>query len=112
MECSEELSTILAMLQVQNVFIKPAGGQAAIKARVAHRKFEVEEGDLLTLLNVYAAYDKNKTPGWCQKQFLNNKALRRATEIRMQMHSMMKRLHIPLVSCKGKLIQSTVLCTQ
>ncbi|CAD1478196.1 unnamed protein product, partial [Heterotrigona itama] len=105
MGCSEELSTILAMLQVQNVFIKPAGGQAAIKARITHRKFEVEEGDLLTLLNVYTAYEKNKTPSWCQKQFLNNKALRRATEIRTQMHSMMKKLDIALVSCNGNVQQ-------
>lgn len=103
MECSEELSTILAMLQVQNVFIRPAGGQAIVKARVAHRKFEVEEGDLLTLLNVYTAYEKNKVSSWCQKHFLNYKALRRATEIRTQMHSMMKRLAIPLNSCNGKL---------
>ncbi|XP_043260885.1 probable ATP-dependent RNA helicase DHX35 isoform X6 [Colletes gigas] len=105
MECSEELTTVLAMLQVQNVFIRPAGGQAAIKARVAHRKFEVEEGDLLTMLNVYTAYEKNKTSNWCQKQFLNYKALRRATEIRMQMHSMMKRLSIPLISCNGNVQQ-------
>ncbi|XP_076750371.1 putative ATP-dependent RNA helicase DHX35 isoform X2 [Xylocopa sonorina] len=105
MGCSVELSTILAMLQVQNVFIRPAGGQAAIKARVAHRKFEVEEGDLLTLLNVYTAYEKNKTPSWCQKLFLNNKALRRATEIRTQMQSMMKRLNISLVSCNGNVEQ-------
>lgn len=103
MGCSEEISTILAMLQVQNVFIRPAGGQAAIKARIAQRKFEVEEGDLLTLLNVYIAYEKNKTSSWCQKQFLNNKALRRAMEIRTQMHSMMKKLNIPLVSCNRKL---------
>ena len=105
MGCSEELSTILAMLQVQNVFIRPAGGQALIKARVAHRKFEVEEGDLLTMLNVYTAYEKNKTSSWCQKQFLNYKALRRATEIRTQMHRMMKRLQIPLVSCNGNVQQ-------
>ncbi|XP_076636538.1 putative ATP-dependent RNA helicase DHX35 isoform X1 [Colletes latitarsis] len=109
MECSEELTTILAMLQVQNVFIRPAGGQAAIKARVAHRKFEVEEGDLLTMLNVYTAYEKNKTSNWCQKQFLNYKALRRATEIRMQMHCMMKRLNIPLISCDGN-VQEILKC--
>ncbi|XP_061927778.1 probable ATP-dependent RNA helicase DHX35 isoform X3 [Apis cerana] len=105
MGCSEEISTILAMLQVQNVFIRPAGGQAAIKARIAQRKFEVEEGDLLTLLNVYIAYEKNKTSSWCQKQFLNNKALRRAIEIRTQMHSMMKKLNIPLVSCNRNVQQ-------
>ncbi|XP_020295918.1 probable ATP-dependent RNA helicase DHX35 [Pseudomyrmex gracilis] len=103
--CSEEITTILAMLQVQNVFIQPGGGQAALKARIAHRKFEVEEGDLLTLLNVYTAFDQNKTPAWCQKYFLNHKALRRATEIRVQMHKMLKRLNIPLTTCNGNVQQ-------
>lgn len=102
MGCSEEIATIFAMLQVQNIFVQPGGGQAALKARIAHRKFEVEEGDLLTLLNVYTAFEQNKTPAWCQKHFLNHKALRRATEIRVQMHKMLKRLDIPLVSCNGR----------
>jgi len=102
MGCSEEITTIFAMLQVQNVFVQPGGGQAVLKARIAHRKFEVEEGDLLTLLNVYTAFERNKTPAWCQKHFLNHKALRRATEIRVQMHKMLKRLDIPLVSCSGR----------
>ncbi|XP_043488976.1 probable ATP-dependent RNA helicase DHX35 [Polistes fuscatus] len=105
MGCSEEMATIIAMLQIQNVFIRPGGGQAIAKARVAHRKFEVEEGDLLTLLNVYAAYEKNKTPSWCQKNFLNNKALRRAAEIRGQICRMLKKLDIPLISCNGNVEQ-------
>lgn len=102
MRCSAEITTIFAMLQVQNIFVQPSGGQAALKARIAHRKFEVEEGDLLTLLNVYTAFEQNKTPSWCQKHFLNCKALRRATEIRTQIHKMLKRLNIPLISCAGK----------
>ncbi|XP_034933908.1 probable ATP-dependent RNA helicase DHX35 [Chelonus insularis] len=101
MGCSDEISTIIAMLQVQNVFISPAGGQASIKARIEHRKFEVEEGDLLTLLNVYTAYEKNKTPKWCQKCFLNVKALKRATEIRTKMRHLMQNLKIPIISCSG-----------
>ncbi|XP_012525860.1 probable ATP-dependent RNA helicase DHX35 [Monomorium pharaonis] len=105
MGCSEEITTIFAMLQVQNVFVQPGGGQAALKARIAHRKFEVEEGDLLTLLNIYIAFEQNKTPAWCQKHFLNHKALRRATEIRVQMHKMLKRLDIPLISCNGNVQQ-------
>ncbi|XP_011067091.1 PREDICTED: probable ATP-dependent RNA helicase DHX35 isoform X2 [Acromyrmex echinatior] len=105
MGCSEEITTIFAMLQVQNVFIQPGGGQAVLKARIAHRKFEVEEGDLLTLLNVYTAFEQNKTPAWCQKYFLNHKVLRRATEIRVQMHKMLKHLDIPLVSCNGNIQQ-------
>lgn len=103
MGCSVEITTILAMLQVQNIFIQSGGGQAALKARIAHRKFEVEEGDLLTFLNVYTAFEQNKTPAWCQKYFLNHKALRRATEIRMQMHKMLKRLDISLTSCNGRI---------
>lgn len=103
MGCSEEITTILAMLQVQNVLIRPIGGQASIKARIAHRLFEVEEGDLITLLNIYTAYEKNKIANWCQKNFLNIKALRRATEIRTQMRQLIKKLDIPLKSCNGKI---------
>ncbi|XP_043283475.1 probable ATP-dependent RNA helicase DHX35 isoform X2 [Venturia canescens] len=103
MECSEEISTILAMLQVQNVLVRPGGGQAAMKARVAHRKFEVAEGDLFTLLNIYSAFEKNKTPAWCQQHFLNHKALKRAMEIRTQMRVLMKKLDIPILSSKGDL---------
>lgn len=101
MGCSEEITTILSMLQVQNVFIRPVSGQAAIKARIARRLFEAAEGDLITMLNVYAAYEKNKTNSWCQKYFVSSKALRRATEIRTQMRKLIKRLNIPLESCGG-----------
>ncbi|XP_015608693.1 probable ATP-dependent RNA helicase DHX35 [Cephus cinctus] len=103
--CSEEMTTILAMLQVQNVFVRPAGGQAALKARVAHRKFEVEEGDLITLLNVYTAYEKNRTSVWCQKNFLNSKALQRVTEIRTQMRRLLRKLEIEAMSCNGDVQQ-------
>ena len=102
MGCSEEISTILAMLQVQNILVRPGGGQAALKARVAHRKFEVEEGDLLTLLNIYTAFEKNKNTNWCRQNFLNSRALRRATEIRKQMRGFMKKLDIPMTSCNGE----------
>ncbi|XP_048512923.1 probable ATP-dependent RNA helicase DHX35 isoform X2 [Athalia rosae] len=101
MGCSEEITTILAMLQVQNVFTIPGGGQAALKARVARRKFEAEEGDLITLLNVYTAYETQKTTSWCHQNFLNHKTLRRATEIRTQMRRMLSKLKIPLNSCQG-----------
>ena len=102
MGCSDEITTILAMLQVQNVFVRPTSGQGSLKARVAHRLFEVEEGDLITSLNVYSAYEQNPTSSWCQKNFLNHKALRRATEIRSKMRQLLKKLGIPIMSCKGK----------
>ncbi|XP_051160158.1 probable ATP-dependent RNA helicase DHX35 [Leptopilina boulardi] len=101
MGCSEEITTILSMLQVQNIFVRPASGDKSLKARVAHRLFQVHEGDLITLLNVYSAYEENKNGSWCQKNFLNYKALRRATEIRLQMRQQLKKLDIPLTSCNG-----------
>ena len=54
------------------------------KARVAKRNFEVAEGDLLTLLNVFNAYKQQEQGSirhWCSSRFLNHKALRRADQL-------------------------------
>ncbi|PSN42130.1 putative ATP-dependent RNA helicase DHX35 [Blattella germanica] len=100
--CSEEILSIIAMLQVQNVFTKPSGGQASIQARIAKRKFEVEEGDLMTLLNVFTAYVKQgMSQEWCRKYFLNHKGLRRAQEIRTQMLRLLQKFNVPIVSCEA-----------
>jgi len=39
--CSEEILSIMAMLQVQNVFLRPASGQASMRCKIARRQFEV-----------------------------------------------------------------------
>ncbi|XP_059483875.1 probable ATP-dependent RNA helicase DHX35 [Neocloeon triangulifer] len=101
--CSEEILSIMAMLQVQNVFLKPASGQGNMRCKVARRQFEVEEGDLLTLLNVYNAYmASNKTKDWCSRSGLNSRALKRACEIRSRMEKLLnKKFNIPIASCHG-----------
>ncbi|XP_077283685.1 putative ATP-dependent RNA helicase DHX35 [Arctopsyche grandis] len=98
--CLEEILTIVSMMQVENVFIKPGGGQAAINAKIMKRNgFEVAEGDLITMLNVYDAYLKNSnvsnnrrakkhTKDWCHKMFLNEKALYKVTEIRSSLEKL------------------------
>ncbi|XP_058457965.1 probable ATP-dependent RNA helicase DHX35 [Malaya genurostris] len=103
MGCSEEIIIIIAMLQVQSVFSKPVSGQASIRARIARRNFEVEEGDLITLLNVYTAFVENgRTKEFCGQNFLIYRNLKRAHEIKSQLCSMLEReLNIPLVSCNG-----------
>ncbi|XP_055627755.1 probable ATP-dependent RNA helicase DHX35 [Toxorhynchites rutilus septentrionalis] len=103
MGCSEEIVTIIAMLQVQSVFSKPASGQASIRARIAKRNFEVEEGDLITLLNVYASFVENdRTKEFCGRNFLIYRNLKRAHEIKNQLCGMLEReLNIPLLSCNG-----------
>ncbi|KAK7083978.1 ATPdependent RNA helicase [Halocaridina rubra] len=98
--CSEEILSIVAMLQVQNVFIKKKGHTHAV--RVIHRKFEVSEGDLITLLNVFTAYiKKGENKRWCSEHFLNHRALRRAAEIRRRMEKLLTNFNIRLVSCEG-----------
>lgn len=102
MGCSEEITSTIALLQVQNVFTKPAGGKAAIKARVARRKFEVEEGDLLTYLNAIQAFENSgKSRDWCFKNFVNYKGMKRAIEIRNQMRKLLNQFDVPMVSAEG-----------
>jgi len=92
------------MLQVENVFIKPYSGGNAIKARLEKRKFEVEEGDLITSLNLFVAFKKyrNKGKSWCTRYFINYKAMKRVEEIKSQMLRSLSRFDIENVSCEGK----------
>ncbi|KAI8366665.1 P-loop containing nucleoside triphosphate hydrolase protein [Radiomyces spectabilis] len=102
-KCSEEIVTIAAMLSVQNVFIHPPRASKDVVAE-ARRKFWVEEGDHLTLLNVYNAFVNkgNKSGKWCHERFLNFKALSRAISIRLQLIKYLKRFDIKLVSATAQ----------
>ncbi|XP_069179731.1 probable ATP-dependent RNA helicase DHX35 isoform X3 [Procambarus clarkii] len=98
--CSQEILSILAMLQVQNVFTIPRGQEC--HARANHRSFQVNEGDLITLLNVFTAYTKHgESKQWCIKKFINHRALRRAVEIRARMEKILVNFSIPVTSSEG-----------
>jgi len=100
-ECSAEIATIVAMMQVQNIFYYPTRGQESIKARVARRRFEAYEGDLITYLNVATAFTKHgDNPRWCSSNYLNKKGLKRALTLRDQLLKLLKRLEIPIKSAK------------
>lgn len=100
--CSEEILDIIAVLQVQTVFSKPVTGKAQIKGKVAKRHFEVAEGDLITLLNVFTAFKTNgRTKEFCGRHFLIYRNLKRACEIRGQLANLAAKLGIPLISCGG-----------
>ena len=94
--CMREISIIVAMLQVDNVFQTPSS-QAA-KARSKHREFEVEEGDLITYLNVFLAFaSKLEEQGeecckhWCSTHFLKYKTLQRANQLLGRLRATLKR---------------------
>jgi len=100
--CSQEIVTIVSMLQVENVFITASPADRD-KFRIAKRKFEVAEGDLMTLLNIYYAFQKfGKNKHWCSSHYLRYKALHRATELQQQLFKVLKRFNVPIVSCHEK----------
>jgi pre-mRNA-splicing factor ATP-dependent RNA helicase DHX38/PRP16 len=86
--CSQEMLTIVSMLSVPTVFYRPKERQEESDA--AREKFFVPESDHLTLLHVYTQWKSNGfNDGWCVRHFLHPKALRRAKEIRDQLHDIM-----------------------
>ncbi|XP_072399904.1 probable ATP-dependent RNA helicase DHX35 isoform X2 [Diabrotica undecimpunctata] len=98
--CSEEILTIIAMLQVETVFTKPTSGNSIIRARIQKRLFEVEEGDLITYLNVFNGFIQSEmSQGFCHKNFLSYKSLKRVVEIRKRLEKMMRSYGIPIESC-------------
>ncbi|XP_030383148.1 probable ATP-dependent RNA helicase DHX35 [Scaptodrosophila lebanonensis] len=103
MGCSEEIITIIAMLQVQSVYSRPPSAQAQQSGRIAHRHFEVAEGDLITLLNVYTAFvEEGMTKEFCGQYYLIYRNLKRACELREQLLALARKKYaIPIFSCKG-----------
>lgn len=101
MGCSEEILSIIAMMQVQQIFSKPTKGQGLINARRARRNFEVAEGDLITMLNVYQAFVANDcTKEFCGQHYVMYRHLKRVVEIRNQLASMLvNQFKLKLTSC-------------
>lgn len=111
MGCSEEILSIVAMMQVQQVFSRPVSGQGSINARRARRNFEVAEGDLLTMLNVYQAFVANGcTKEFCGQHHLMYRHLKRVVEIRNQLASLLtKQFKLKLASSTDTvLIRKTI----
>ena len=96
--CSEEMTTIVSMLSVPNVFYRPKERQDEADAQ--REKFWVHESDHLTYLQVYSTWKSNGfSDGWCTKHFLHSKSLRRAKEVREQIVDIMKSQKMELISC-------------
>ncbi|PIB00833.1 putative ATP-dependent RNA helicase DHX35 [Cercospora beticola] len=93
-DCLSEMLTIAAMLSLQgSLWISHDSKKAEETAR---RRFAVEQGDHLTLLNVYQAFvtKGKKESRWCQQHYLNFKALTRAVSIRNQLRRYLERFGI------------------
>lgn len=100
--CSEEALTICAMLQIENIFQQPMQGQRAQQARNAKRRFAVQEGDLITYLNVYNGFiQAGKVRSWADRNHLHYNGLLHAIEVRTRLMHLARRIRIPLRSADG-----------
>lgn len=96
--CSDEMLTIVAMLSVQNVFYRPKEKQAQADQKKA--KFHDSTGDHMMLLNIFEAWERNgRSKTWCSDNFIQERSLKRAKDVRLQLVSIMERYKHPVISC-------------
>ena len=99
LDCSEEITTIVSMLSVQNIFYRPKDKEEQADKKRA--KFINYQGDHITLLNVYNEYSKIQTEDWCKDNFVHYRSLSKAVEIKEQLKNILERYKLKVVSCKG-----------
>ncbi|SPJ85593.1 related to ATP-dependent RNA helicase [Fusarium torulosum] len=94
-ECLSEMLTIAAMTSLGgSVWFSHEGERK--KMETSRRKFAVDEGDHLTLLNAYQAFvtKGRKEAKFCHENHLNFKSMSRAVSIRAQLKRYLERFNI------------------
>lgn len=93
--CAREMVGIAAMMSLQgSVWSHHDHQRKAMEA--SRRKFAAEEGDHLTLLNVYQAFITRgqREQRWCHDNHLDHKSLLRAASVANQLERMLTRFGI------------------
>nr|CAB3470519.1 unnamed protein product [Digitaria exilis] len=95
--CSDEILTIIAMIQTGNIFHRPREKQA--QADRKRSNFFQPEGDHLTLLTVYETWKAKGFSGpWCVENFVQVNSLRRAQDVRKQLLEIMDKYKLDVGS--------------
>ena len=100
--CLSEILSIAAMTSLQGeVWFSHEGEKKSSES--ARHKFAADEGDHLTLLNVYQAFvtKGKKDPKWCRDNYLNFKSMTRAVSIRNQLKRYLDRFGIDVSESLG-----------
>ncbi|KAH9059632.1 P-loop containing nucleoside triphosphate hydrolase protein [Lactarius vividus] len=91
--CSQEILTIVAMLSVPNVWLRPNNRRK--EADLAKQLLTVPDGDHLTLLDVFNEYRDNlHDRNWAWNNYLSAPSLSEANKVRSQLLRIMERLGI------------------
>ncbi|KAG7660883.1 PRP22 [[Candida] subhashii] len=96
--CTDEILSIVAMLSVQTIFFRPKDKQNLADQRKA--RFHHPLGDHLTLLNVFQSWQlNNQNKTWCQDNFIQERSMKRAMEVRKQLKTIMIKFGHQIRSC-------------
>ena len=98
--CSNEILSLTSLLSVPQLFIRPASARK--RADEMKDLFAHQDGDHLTMLNVYHAFKsptaQENPKQWCHDHFLSYRSLQQADNVRLQLKRIMEREEIELVS--------------
>ncbi|TLD19918.1 hypothetical protein PspLS_09539 [Pyricularia sp. CBS 133598] len=100
--CVEEVLSIVAMLsEASALFFRPKDKQ--VHADAARGRFTVKEGgDHVTLLNIWNQWlDSDYSPIWSKENFLQQRSLTRARDVREQLGKLCERVEVTLSTCGG-----------
>lgn len=98
--CSEEVINVVSMLQESGaLFMRPKDKK--IHADSARARFTVKDGgDMLTLLKIYQEWESSDySPIWAKENFLQQKCLTRARDVRDQLAKLCERVEVVLSTC-------------
>jgi pre-mRNA-splicing factor ATP-dependent RNA helicase DHX15/PRP43 len=101
--CSSEIVSIVACMSVPQIFMRPR--EAAKAADAAKAQFSHSDSDHITMLNAYSAYEATPQKDrrkWCYDNFLNDRSLTNAFNVRNQLAGIMKKLDLPMISSDQK----------
>jgi len=101
--CSSEIVSIVACLSVPQIFMRPRDSAKAADA--ARAQFVEATSDHITMLNAYYAYESippAERRKWCYDNFINDRSLLNAFNVRNQLLGIMRKLDLPLISSDQK----------
>ena len=97
--CSSEIVTIVACLSVPQIFLRPREAMKA--ADEAKAQFVNKESDHITLLNAFFAYESTPEKDrkkWCWDNFINDRSIMNAMNVRNQLVGIMRKIDLPLLT--------------
>ncbi|RCI13135.1 hypothetical protein L249_1133 [Ophiocordyceps polyrhachis-furcata BCC 54312] len=100
--CVDEVLSIVSMLgEASGLFLRPKDKK--IHADSARNRFTVREGgDHLSLLNIWTQWvDSEFSPLWARDNFLQQRSLTRARDVRDQLAMLCERVDVPNSTCGG-----------